>query len=115
MSSSIKKITKALIFSFSLFYSTSAFCWLSDFIGVKGTIKSFDQTQVILEDSLKNKLIIPRDAVPKTYKLVSGQYAAVPVDIQKFSQIKTVLNPAQKALQMKSAQAVANIQKVSKE
>ena len=95
----------------TFFFALNGMAWVSQYTLIKGVVKSFDEKSVVVEDSSMTRLIIPRMAVAKNYKLVSGQPVEIPVETNKVSEIKTGPSPATQNLKTKSEQALKNLKK----
>ena len=105
------KLVKFLLISMILANSLPAYCWLSQYVGVKGIIRGYDKKEVEIEDTLRARVFIPRDAIDINFKLVSGKVVSIPVDVQKFSQIRSSPNSSARKLHNQSELAFANLQK----
>lgn len=101
-----------IIFSILTFVvSFSAHSWLSQYVGIKGIVRGYNKKEVEIEDMLRARVFIPREAVPANYKFETGKIVSIPVDVQKFSQIRSVPNNSVKRLHNQSELAFANLQK----
>lgn len=83
----------ALIFAPSL-----SNAWMNDVFFIKGNVKSFDKNTVRILDSQEQIVVVPREAVPKNFKLSSGTTTKVPVYTKYVLQVKSGRMPAGKKL-----------------
>lgn len=105
------KSFKLLLISLLLSSTIPAYSWLSPYVGVKGVIRGYDKKEVEIEDTLHARVFIPREAIAANFKLITGKVVSIPVDVQKFSQIRSIANSSVRKLHNQSELAFANLQK----
>lgn len=89
------KITFITLMLSSFLVSISALGWVADVFFIQGQVRSYDKKEVRIKTASEQMIIVPREAVPKEFKLSTlEQEQIIPIETALMGAVRSVRKPA---------------------